>query len=84
MKQVAILPRSSITAEQAGKSVDSYELYYLFQLGKPLTLQNPVTHVPLRNFSHSLKLTTLTRLENVTKFTEIEKVYAEAVNNKGF
>ncbi|MBE0482895.1 MAG: DUF2357 domain-containing protein [Bacterioplanes sp.] len=75
VKRVAILPRSSITAAQAGKAVESSELYYLFQLGRPLTLQKPVTHVPLRNFSHSMKLTTLTRLESVTKFTEVEKVY---------
>jgi predicted component of viral defense system (DUF524 family) len=79
VKRVEILPRSSITADQAGKADDSSELYYLFQLGRPLTLQNPITHVPLRNFSHSMKLTTLTRLESVTKFTEIEKVYEEAM-----
>jgi hypothetical protein len=79
VKRVEILPRCSITAEQAGKAVDSSELYYLFQLGSPLTLQMAVTHVPLRNFSHSMKLTTLTRLESVTKFTEVEKVYEEAV-----
>ncbi|WCN15215.1 DUF2357 domain-containing protein [Marinomonas mediterranea] len=79
VKQVAIVPRSSITAEQAGKAVESSELYYLFKLGRPLTLQNPVTHVPLRNFSHSMKLTTLTRLESVTKFAEVERVYEEAM-----
>ncbi|ASA55910.1 restriction endonuclease-like protein [Vibrio gazogenes] len=79
VKQVEILPRSSITADQAGRADDSSELYYLFQLGRPLTLQNPVTHVPLRNFSHSMKLTTLTRLESVTKFAEVEKVYEEAM-----
>lgn len=79
VKRVAILPRCSITAEQAGKTVDSSELYYLFQLGRPLTLQMAVTHVPLRNFSHSMKLTTLTGLENVTKFAEVEKVYEEAM-----
>lgn len=38
-----------------------------------------VTHVPLRNFSHSMKLTTLTRLESVTKFADVEKVYEEAM-----
>lgn len=79
VKRVTILPRYSITAEQAGKAVDSPELYYLFQLGRPLTLQMTVTHVPLRNFSHSMKLTTLTRLESATKFAEVEKVYGEAV-----
>jgi len=79
VKRVTILPRYSITAEQAGKAVDSPELYYLFQLGRPLTLQMTVTHVPLRNFSHSMKLTTLTRLESATKFAEVEKVYEEVM-----
>lgn len=79
VKRVLILPRSSITAEQAGKAIDSSELYYLFQLGRPLILQTAVTHVPLRNFSHSMKLTTLTRLESVTKFAEVEKVYEAAM-----
>lgn len=79
VKRVLILPRSSITAEQAGKAIDSPELYYLFQLGRPLILQTAVTHVPLRNFSHSMKLTTLTRLESVTKFAEVEKVYEAAM-----
>lgn len=79
VKTVTILPRRSIPAEKAGKAVDSSELYYLFQLGRPLILHTPVTHVPLRNFSHSMKLTTLTRLESVTKFTEVEEVYDEAM-----
>jgi hypothetical protein len=81
VKRVMILPRRSITAEQAGKAVDSSELYYLFQLGRPLTLQMAVTHVPLRNFSHSLKLTTLTQLEGVTSFAKVEKVYEKAMRS---
>ncbi len=81
VKRVMILPRRSITAEQAGKTVDSSELYYLFQLGRPLTLQMAVTHVPLRNFSHSLKLTTLTQLEGVTSFAKVEKVYEKAMRS---
>ncbi|WP_373082405.1 hypothetical protein [Zhongshania sp.] len=78
MMQVTILPRRSITAEQAGKAVCSSELYYLFQLDRPLTLQMAVTHVPVRNFGNSMKLTTLSRLERVTKFADVEKVYEEA------
>ncbi|POP54566.1 restriction endonuclease-like protein [Zhongshania marina] len=79
VKTVTILPRRSIPAEKAGKAVDSSELYYLFQLGRPLILHVPVTHVPLRNFSHSMKLTTLTRLESVAKFAEVEEVYEAAM-----
>jgi hypothetical protein len=80
VKQVLILPRSSITAGQAGKAKGSSELYYLFQLGRPLKLQTPVNHVPLRNFSHSMKLTTLNLLENAKTFAEIKNVY-ETVHN---
>ncbi|MCC5797374.1 MAG: restriction endonuclease-like protein [Methylophaga sp.] len=75
VKGVSILPRHAITEKQAGKASTSSELYYLFQLGRPLALHTVVTHVPLRNFSHSMKLTTLTHLESVTKFAEVKRVY---------
>lgn len=79
VKRVTVLPRYAITEEQAGKKSDSADLYYLFQLGKPLLLQTPVTNVPHRPMKNSMKLTTLTRLESVTKFAEVEKVYEEAI-----
>ena len=76
---MAVVPRSAITAEQAGKEYDSTELYYLFELGKPLALQSPVTQVPHQPIKNSMKLTTLTRLESVIKFAEVERVYEEAM-----
>lgn len=79
VKRVAVLSRDVLTEEQAGKISDSTDLYYLFELGKPLQLHTPVTHVPHRPMKNSMKLTTLTRLDCVTKFTEIEKVYEEAM-----
>ncbi|MEM5537083.1 restriction endonuclease-like protein [Neptuniibacter pectenicola] len=79
VKRVTVLPRYAITADQAGKKSGSVEPYYLFELGKPLSLQTPVTNVPHRPMKNSMKLTTLTRLESVTKFTEVEKVYEEAM-----
>lgn len=79
VKRVTVLPRYAITEDQAGKKSGSADLYYLFELGKPLSLQTPVTNVPHRPMKNSMKLTTLTRLESVTKFTEIEKVYEEAM-----
>ena len=79
VKRVTVLPRYAITVEQAGKKSGLADLYYLFELGKPLSLQTPVTNVPHRPMKNSMKLTTLTRLESVTKFTELEKVYEEAV-----
>ncbi|BBP47000.1 hypothetical protein THMIRHAS_23730 [Thiosulfatimonas sediminis] len=79
VKRVTLLQRYTITEDQAGKTSGSSELYYLFELGKPLTLQTPVTKVPHRPMKNSMKLTTLTRLESVTKFAELENVYAEAM-----
>ncbi len=78
VKRVTVLPRYAITEDQAGKKSGSADLYYLFELGKPLSLQTPVTNVPHRPIKNSMKLTTLTRLESVTKFAEVERVY-EAV-----
>ncbi|PSW69476.1 hypothetical protein C9J41_21210 [Photobacterium sp. GB-50] len=79
VKRVTVLPRYTITEDQAGKKSGSADLYYLFELGKPLSLQTPVTNVPHRPMKNSMKLTTLTRLESVTKFAEVEKVYEEAM-----
>ena len=79
VRRVTVLPRYAITEEQAGKKSGSADLYYLFELGKPLSLQTPVTNVPHRPMKNSMKLTTLTRLESVTKFAEVEKVYEEAM-----
>ena len=79
VKRVTVLPRYAITEDQAGKKSGSADLYYLFELGKPLTLQTSVTNVPHRPMRNSMKLTTLTRLESITKFTEIDKVYEEAM-----
>lgn len=79
VKRVIMLPRFAITEAQSGKKSGSSDFYYLFELGKPLMLQTPVTNVPHRPMKNSMKLTTLTRLESVTKFTEVEKVYQEAM-----
>lgn len=79
IKRVTVLPRNDITEDQAGKKSDSADLYYLFELGKPLSLQTPVTNVPHRPMKNSMKLTTLTRLESVTKFADVDKVYEEAM-----
>lgn len=80
VQRVTVVPRYAITEEQAGKESSLPDSYYLFELGKPLTLQNPVTKVPHRPIRHSMKLTTLTRIEHVTQFTEVEQVYQEALS----
>lgn len=79
IKRVILLPRYAITEAQSGKQSTSVDLYYLFELGKPLTLQTPVTNVPHRPIRNSMKLTTLNRLELASKFVDVEKVYEEAM-----
>ncbi|MEH8021492.1 nuclease domain-containing protein [Rheinheimera metallidurans] len=79
VKRVVVLPRYAISDEQSGKKSSANALYYLFELGRPLTLQSAVTNVPHQPIRNSMKLTTLTRLESVTKFAEVEKVYEEAM-----
>jgi len=76
---MVMLPRYAITEQQAGKSSTATEMYYLFQLGRPLALQTAVTHVPHRPIKNSMKLTTLTRLESIDVFSKVEKVYEKAM-----
>lgn len=79
VKRMSVVPRNTITEQQAGKTSSSQDLYYLFELGKPLTLQCSVTHVPHRPIKNSMKLTTLTRLENIELFSDLDIVYEEAL-----
>lgn len=76
VKSVKKLPRSQITFEQAGAESDSFALYYLFELAKPLRLEHPITDVPLlntqgRGFRHTMKLVTLEKLDNVKFFADL-------------
>lgn len=75
VKQVRKVKRNEMTKAQAGKVSDSCKIYYLFELGKPLTLQTPVHNVPHTPIVNSMKLTTLSHLENVTRFSELQSVY---------
>lgn len=79
VKNVVLLPRSSLTKQQTGKQSDANELYYLFELGKPLTLKDLIFGVPHRPIRSSMKLTTLSLLEKSQTFNELEEVYQEAM-----
>ncbi len=76
VNNVELVPRYKISAEKAGSSSSSREMYFLFKLGKPLSLKDPVTSVPHTPFVNSLKLTTLERLELAAKFSDVQSVYA--------
>ncbi|MTB66392.1 DUF2357 domain-containing protein [Providencia sp. wls1943] len=79
VKQIIVLPRYAITEHYEGKKSSSTELYYLFELGKALMLQTPITDVPYNTMINLVKFTTLNRLQKVTSFSEIEAVYTEAM-----
>lgn len=79
VKRVALLPRYAITAEQAGRESSSGEPYYLFELGRPLTLQRPVAKMPHTPIRNTMKLTTLNHLEDAQTFRDIEAVYSGAL-----
>jgi len=75
VKSAVLLPRSELTLEQTGKESTSSELFYLFMLGAPLSLHRPVLNVPYASTRKSMKLTTLTTIEEVTDFSVIAQVY---------
>ncbi|MBB1351228.1 MULTISPECIES: restriction endonuclease-like protein [unclassified Pseudoalteromonas] len=75
-----IVARSSLTIEQAGKVKSGAEECVLFKLGKPLTLSSPVESVPHRPIDRTMKLTTLSNLEKVSVFKEVEKAYSQTLN----
>lgn len=75
VKKVVLVPRYNISEEQSGKSSVDDKLYFLFELGNPLTLHQAIGNVEFVRFRDSLKLTTLSKLENITDFNAVEEVY---------
>ncbi|MFV0447230.1 MAG: DUF2357 domain-containing protein [Vibrio sp.] len=79
VSRVELLPRSQLSQEQTGKNPQSVpnpdERYYLFKLGKPLTLHASITNVPHQPIINSMRLTTLSELEKVQKFCQLVDVY---------
>ncbi|HKM38557.1 MAG TPA: DUF2357 domain-containing protein [Thiopseudomonas sp.] len=79
VKSVAVMPRNTINEQQSGRKSASSELYYLFELGRPLTLQRSVTKMPHRPIQNTMKLATLNKLENAQEFSGVEQVYKGAL-----
>lgn len=74
---VVIKPRKEIGLEQSGKVSSSEQLYYLFKLGTPMSLLNPINGIPQRPFNRSIKLTTLQALQSCNSFAELTEVYCD-------
>lgn len=79
IKDIRLLPRNEITIEQAGSSSRSTKLYYLFELGQPLKLTNPIKGISQTSFMASMSLTTLANLEQVSHFSQLKQVYQKAL-----
>lgn len=79
IRNVQYLVRSKIDVAISGKKSDSDELYILFELGKSFSLKSPVIFQPNGTFRHSIKLTTMKQLEQVTKLTDAQAVYEETI-----
>lgn len=80
VRRVQLRKRSALTLEQAGKKDSlSTDFYYLFELGKPLMLQDVVQDVPHRPHINSMKLTTLAHLAQSHYFCDVDVVYEEAL-----
>lgn len=75
VKRVTLQPRSELTVEQTGKTSASADLFYLFELGAPLTLYRPIVNVPYASTRGSMKLTTLSAIETAIDFAAIAQVY---------
>lgn len=79
IKNVTLSPRYKINKEQAGKKSNSDLPYYLFELGKPLTLKNAICNVSYDRFKNSMKLTTLNYLQETSDFSDLGQVYEDAL-----
>lgn len=75
IKNVSVVPRHSLTQEQAGSLKNNNEEYCLFELNKPLALKDRITHVPHRPIARTIKLTTLAYINHTSRFSEIKTVY---------
>jgi len=80
VKSVSLVKRKEIPIEKSGKESSSNAFYYLFELGFPLVLPHPIPNNPQESFRQTLKLTTLELLENASNFSQIERVYANALS----
>lgn len=79
VKDVSVVPRNELSKTQAGSLSNDSEEYYLFELGKPFSLKDPIERVPHRPIRNTFKLTTLSLIENVDLFSDVLSVYEDAL-----
>ncbi|MFK7861047.1 MAG: hypothetical protein AB8B64_19675 [Granulosicoccus sp.] len=77
------LPRKDISPEQAGvpdAGGGDMSLYWLFELGSPQRLNDPVPGFPRSGFIQALRVTTLPALSKVTHYSQLRDVYGDAIS----
>lgn len=78
IENVELRPRNQIAADIAGKDGEgNTNPYFLFTLGKPMTLLQPILGVPHRPFANSIKLTTLKQLQSHSNFSQLDTMYLD-------
>ena len=76
---ISLLSGRDLTSEQTGKPSEEDGLYYLFELGRPLLLQNKIQNVPHRPIRNTMCLTTLSSLQDSVIYKDIVGVYVDAL-----
>lgn len=72
---VHVTEKYRITKGQVGSDSDSDEIYYLFELGQPLSLMNTISYASEEFSENKIKLTTLNELSNVKSISELGNIY---------
>ena len=81
IRGVTVKQRCSITKEQAGKTSNCEDLYYLFELGECLSLSKPVEGMPTRKFRQAMKLTRLDAISQQHLFKDLPRIYSEVLES---
>ena len=83
IKSVRLVKRKELTVEQAGlKRDDDNEKFWLFELGRPLKIEAPVSGFKPIGFFDAMKLTTLRELTSTKQFSEMRDLYQEFLEVK--
>ena len=83
IKSVKLVKRKELTVEHAGIERDENdEVFWLFELGKPLKIEAPVSGFQPFGFFDVMKLTTLRELTSAKQFPEMQDLYQEFLEVK--
>lgn len=84
---VQVKARRSLDERQTGRtfapdSPNADEPYYLFTLGESFVLRIPFGGIPQTSFRRTMAVTTLSKLQEASDFSELEPVYGEVISRE--